>query len=199
MNTLCSRSSWLPPSHSSKFLAFSCLPGFLIKFCLWMASSEEKTVQVVGPTDGWILERLARKLASKLPYAEFVAWTPKPGPKTRLVYYINYALYKSPCGVMDVGFFTHRDDEQQFLERARAMDFCVCMSNLYALWLRSACVKNVAHIPMGFDYYRYRPKLVMAARGAGSLGRPELLFAAGVRTLMLGQTRMSRLPLSQLP
>jgi hypothetical protein len=33
---------------------------------------ESPIVQVVGPTDQWILERLARRLAAKLPYARFV-------------------------------------------------------------------------------------------------------------------------------
>ena len=39
---------------------------------------DDLAVQVVGPDDGWVLERLARTLAAKLPYAEFVA-----GPRGR--------------------------------------------------------------------------------------------------------------------
>jgi glycosyltransferase involved in cell wall biosynthesis len=125
-------------------------------------------VQVVGPTDGWILQRLARRLAAKLPYAELVPWQPRPTPGVLLAYYVNYALYQGPSGLVDVGFFTHLDEEQQFLERARRMDFCVSMSRLYADWLLAQGVRHVAHIPMGFDVYRCRARLVL-----GVIGRLE--------------------------
>jgi hypothetical protein len=131
-------------------------------------NSDKLAVQVIGPTDGWILERLARRLTAKLPYAEFVPWEPRPRPSTRLVYYVNYALFRGPSGLIDVGFFTHQDEAQQFLERARCMEFCVSMSRLYADWLRTHGVSRVAHLPMGFDYYGFRPRLVL-----GVIGRLE--------------------------
>src|SRR5467141_3798637 len=88
-------------------------------------------VQIVGPTDGWILERLARRLADKLPYAAFAAADSKPAAGTALRYYVNYFLYAGKSGVLDVGFFTHLDEAHQFLERARGMDYCVSMSRKY--------------------------------------------------------------------
>lgn len=121
-------------------------------------------VQIVGPTDQWILQVLARKLASKLPYAAFAPWRPRPFPRS-LVYYINYALYEEPSGCIDVGFFTHVDEDRGFLERARRMDHCVSMSKLYAGWLRARGVAHVTHVPMGFDYYRFRPKLALGVVG----------------------------------
>ncbi len=131
-------------------------------------------VQVVGPVDGWILERIARKLASKLPYAEFVPWRPKPNRSAAadgIAYYVNYALYEGPSGLVDVGFFTHEDESQGFLERARRMDFCVCMSRVYAERLASAGVEKVTHIPMGFDFHRYRSRLVLGV--VGKLDHPR--------------------------
>jgi hypothetical protein len=122
-------------------------------------------VQIVGPTDGWILERLARRLAAKLPYAQFVPWSPEPSATARLAYYVNYALFDRPSGLIDVAFFTHLDEEQDFLQRARRVDFCVCKSRLYADWLAARGVRAVAHIPMGFDAYRYRPRLVLGVVG----------------------------------
>jgi glycosyltransferase involved in cell wall biosynthesis len=122
-------------------------------------------VQVVGPTDGWVLERLARRLVAKLPYAEFVPGAPRPAAGARLAYYVNYALYERPSGLIDVGFFTHLDETQNFLGRARRVDFCVCMSRLYTDWLAERGVSSVAHIPMGFDAYRYRPRLVLGVVG----------------------------------
>ncbi len=114
---------------------------------------------------------MAQKLAAKLPYAEFVAWKPKPTPATRLVYYINYALCETPSGLIDVGFFTHFDQSHQFLERARRVDYCVSMSRLYADWLKAQGIEHVSHIPMGFDSYRYRPRLVLGV--AGLLDHPR--------------------------
>ena len=73
--------------------------------------------------------------------------------------------------MIDVGFFTHRDDANRFLDRARSMDDCVCMSRLHADWLRSQGVATVTHIAMGFDSYRYRPRLLLAPNGfSGSDG-----------------------------
>jgi hypothetical protein len=132
---------------------------------------DEAVVQIAGPTDNWVLERLARRLAAKLPYARFVPWRPEPGGAARLAYYVNYALYQGPSGLIDVGFFTHRDDTQHFLERARGVDCCVCMAKVYADWLRSQGVAAVEHIPMGFDTYRYRPRLVMGV--VGKLDHPR--------------------------
>jgi hypothetical protein len=122
-------------------------------------------VQVVAPTDDWILERLARRLVAKLPYAEFVPWEARPAGGVRLVYYVNYALHRGPSGALDVALFTHPDEEGRFLARARAVDFCVCMSRQYADWLRARGVHAVAHVPMGFDSYRFRPRLVLGVVG----------------------------------
>jgi hypothetical protein len=126
---------------------------------------DAKLLQVVGPVDNWVLERLARRLAAKLPYAEFVPWKPRPDPATQIVYYVNYALYGQPSGRLDAGFFTHHDESHQFLDRARQMDLCVCMSRLYADWLRSQGVPTAVHVPMGFDSLRYRPRLVLGVIG----------------------------------
>jgi hypothetical protein len=128
-------------------------------------------VQVVGPTDQWVLERLARRLAAKLPYATFVPWRPQPGGRLFLAYYVNYALFGGPSGGIDVGFFTHYDGTHQFLERARRLDFCVCMARGYADWLATQGVAQVVHIPMGFDYYRYRPRLFLGV--VGKLDHPR--------------------------
>jgi hypothetical protein len=134
-------------------------------------SPDAPWLQVVGPADNWVLERIARRLVAKLPYAELVAWKPRPNPATRLIYYVNYALYGGPSGHLDAAFFTHLDQEQQFLERARSVDWCVCMAKLYADWLREQGVASVTHIPMGFDFYGLRPRLTLGV--FGSLEHPR--------------------------
>lgn len=120
-------------------------------------------VQIVGPTDNWILQKLASVLVSKLPYAVFSPW--RPGRQGQLLYYVNYALYAEPSGLIDVGFFTHRDDSHEFLNRAQQMHCCVCMAEVYAGWLRDKTTREVVHIRTGFDSYRYRPSLVLGVIG----------------------------------
>ncbi len=128
-------------------------------------------VQIVGPGDGWVLERLARRLVERIAGAEFVAWQPRLRAETRIVYYVNYALFHRPSGRIDVAFVTHLDERQGFLERARAVDCCVCMAKTYADWLTERGVANVVHIPMGFDADRYRPQLVLGV--VGKLDHPR--------------------------
>lgn len=120
-------------------------------------------VQIVGPTDNWILQKLSKILVSKLPYATFSEW--RPSQAGHLAYYVNYALFHAPSGLIDVGFFTHREDSHEFLTRAQQMDCCVCMARIYADWLRDRTTKEVIHIPMGYDACRYRPSLVLGVIG----------------------------------
>ena len=122
-------------------------------------------VQIVGPTDHWILEKLARVLVAKLPYASFSPWEPKRNGPAGLAYYVNYALFQGSSSLVDVGFFTHRDDSQGFLERARAMDHCVSMARTTADCLVAQGIRHGCHIPMGFDRTRYRPRLVLGVVG----------------------------------
>jgi hypothetical protein len=135
------------------------------------SGESDPVLQIIGPTDNWVLERLARRLAAKLPYAAFVPWQPRRDGEARVAYYVNYALYQGPSGLIDVGLFTHREDTQEFLERAHQVDYCVSMSRLYADWLRDQGVRWVVHIPMGFDAYRYRPRLVLGV--VGKLDHPR--------------------------
>lgn len=139
-------------------------------------------VQIVGPTDRWVLHSLARKLASKLPYATFAPWRPRP-LSGGIAYYVNYALYEAPSGGLDVGFFTHVEDEAGFLDRARRMDHCVSMSKLYADWLRDRGVLHATHVPMGFDYYRFRPKLVLGVVGRLEHPRKGMALVERLRRL----------------
>jgi glycosyltransferase involved in cell wall biosynthesis len=140
-------------------------------------------VQIVGPGDNWVLERLARRLAAKLPYAKFVTWRPERGKAGGLAYYVNYALYGESSGLLDVGFFTHRDDTFDFLGRAQRLDHCVCMARQYAEWLTANGVLRVTHIPMGCDFYRFEARLVVAVVGRLDHPRKGRALVDGIRQL----------------
>jgi glycosyltransferase involved in cell wall biosynthesis len=146
-------------------------------------------LQIVGPDDAWVLERLARTLAERLPYAEFVAWEPRVTEATRIVYYVNYALYQRPTGRIDVAFFTHLDESQGFLERARGVDCCICMCKTYADWLAGHGVRDVVHILMAFDSERYRPRLVLGVAGKLDHPRKGRVLVERVRELPFVEVR----------
>ena len=153
---------------------------------------ESPIVQIVGPTDHWILERLARRLVQKLPYATFADWKPRVNGNAELAFYVNYApLTQGPGSLIDVGFFTHRDDSHRFLESARQMDFSVCMSKVYSDWLRGQSIKTVTHIPAGFDFYRYRPQLVLGVVGLLDHPRKGRHLVDRVKTLPFVDVRVT--------
>jgi hypothetical protein len=163
-------------------------------------SASNSLVQIVGPSDEWILERLAKKLSSKLPYSEFVPWKPAPTPATRLVYYMNYALFQQRSGLIDVGFFTHHDASHRFLERAHQVDLCVSMSRKYADWLKEQGVQHVIHIPMGFDAVQYRPRLILGVVGRLDHPRKGKELVDRLRTLPFVEivTTEGKIPEGQL-
>jgi hypothetical protein len=144
---------------------------------------DEPLVQAVGSADGWILERLGHRLATELPYAMFSINQPDRGIGGGITYYVNYALFEDPTSFIDVGFFTHLEDSHDFLGRARGMDWCVFMSKKYADWLRELGVQHVTHIPMGFDVYRYRARLVLGVIGKLDHPRKGRLLVEQVREL----------------
>lgn len=146
-------------------------------------------VQIVGPTDNWILEKLARVLVAKLPYASFSPWEPTRNGPPGLAYYVNYGLFQGPTSLIDVGFFTHRDDSQGFLERARAMDYCVSMARTTADWLTAQGIRNGCHISMGFDQLRYRPRLVLGVVGRTDHPRKGKTLIDAVRQMPFVEVR----------
>jgi hypothetical protein len=128
-------------------------------------------------------------LGAKLPYARFVAGQPEPDGLVRLAYYINYALWQKPSGLIDVGFFTHLDESNRCLERARAMQYCVCQCRQYADWLLKQGAKSVTYIPMGYDAYRYRPRLVLGVVGLLNHPRKGWHLVEAVRKLPFVEVR----------
>ncbi len=113
-------------------------------------------VQIVGPTDHWILEKLTRKLASKisLPSLFLRNQNPSPLPRSFTTSTTHFTNHPADYSMSDfLRMMIHR------------MDLCVSMSRKYADWLKNQGIQNVVHIPMGFDAVRYRPRLVVGVVG----------------------------------
>ncbi len=124
-------------------------------------------VNIVVADRGWILERCAREIESRLSYITVQA---QPDPRADLNYYVNYSAYRQSQPTLEIGFFTHieeRDKQatRRFFSVARKMDICVCMSSLYADRLKEAGVKKVRVITPGVDLDTYQPRVKIGVVG----------------------------------
>ncbi len=125
-------------------------------------------IQIVYPTDGWILNKLGKLLSDRVPDAVGSPDQPDRNAPFDITYFINYYLYKpqrcysNPFGKLRNsrilgGFFTHRQGKH-FDRRARQMDFCICpcrTSFEHALKQN----KRSFLVYHGIDLERYVPKL----------------------------------------
>jgi hypothetical protein len=134
-------------------------------------------VQIVYPTDGWILNKLADYLIKSIDFVTGTPWTPDISQKWDLTYYINYRLFKphytllKPLGctknsTLTGAFFTHREDGK-FDKRGRQVDFCVSPCKLSAEYLlkinkQSYCIYH------GIDLAKFSPKITL-----GFIGKPQ--------------------------
>ena len=141
-------------------------------------------VQIVGPTDGWVLERQARTLAAKLPYSAFMSLAPEPEQRGRpglllQLCHIRRAertdrrrlLY--PPGRCATVFWTGRAD----WTAASVWPANTPIGSAVRRW------QEVVHIPMGFDHYRYRPTLVLGVVGQLDTPRKGRDLVERVRSL----------------
>ena len=127
----------------------------------------ETRVQVVLADCGWILERIGRALEERLPY---VAVGDRISSAAAVNYYVNYSAWRNPGPTRDVAFFTHIEEAapeaaQHFFEVAHAVEYCVCMSQLYVDRLRAKGIERVRLIRPGVDLERFRPRLRLGVAG----------------------------------
>ena len=129
-------------------------------------------INIIYPQDGWILEKLARKLLERLPntiglphHTEglYDQEGPLDQPGGNLNYYINYALFKRKTRNIDVGFFTHPEPNGLFYEVGEVVDYAICMCNQYRDELIQQGTKATTVFP-GVDN-AFFPKLVVGVVG----------------------------------
>lgn len=123
-------------------------------------------VNIVTSDRGWILERLAREIADRLPY---VVFGEGPDPAAAIQYYVTYSCRRRRLSPIEVAYFAHLEPEGEARERffavAREVEHCVCHARLYEAMLREAGVAEVSTIPPGVDLDSFRPKLRIGVVG----------------------------------
>lgn len=121
-------------------------------------------VAITTSDKGWILEKLATELASRLPYVRIVQ---ESDSNALINYYITYNLYKEKKSSLNVSYFTHLEPDlaERFFQVAKKMDYCVCLSEVYKNILVDKGIKNVTIIQPGVDLNTFKPKIQIGVVG----------------------------------
>jgi glycosyltransferase involved in cell wall biosynthesis len=124
------------------------------------------SVNIVTSDRGWILEKLAREIADRLPYVTFGNG---PDPDAAIQYYVTYSCRAKRLSPVEVGYFAHLEPEgearERFFSTAREVDHCICHARLYEGVLREAGIGQVTTISPGVDLETFRPKLRIGVVG----------------------------------
>jgi len=121
-------------------------------------------VQVVYPTDNWILEKWGEYLVNGIDFVTGSHWNSSDKIRWDLTYFVNYALYK-PCNSKIVGgYFTH-EENKRFKEIAKKMDFVVCMCEKYRRVIENINKNNyIIHQPTDLKNFKPKIRLGFASR-----------------------------------
>jgi glycosyltransferase involved in cell wall biosynthesis len=115
---------------------------------------------------GWILERLASKLKSSIPFVDYATET---DASADIQYYMTYNTWSSRVSKIEIGYFAHIEEDQKtrkkFFDVASSVDFCVCHSSPYETLLRDEGIMNVRSIPPGVDLEFFIPKVKIGIVG----------------------------------
>lgn len=123
-------------------------------------------VNIVTSDRGWILERLATELTTRLPYVKF---TDAVDPRAAVQYYITYSTWRQRVSPIEVAFFTHLEQDAKardhFFEVARTVDHCLCQSRFCEQIIRDAGVEAVTTISPGVDLAMFKPVVKIGVVG----------------------------------
>lgn len=122
-------------------------------------------VNIVVQLDGWILEKLARRL-EVLPYVKV---TGEPDYNSDINYYMSYALFNQK-NKRDVVFFSHYEPKHPTL--TKKWEFCVqnnvigvVMEEKYKNLLLQQGLRRVNLIPPGVNIQYFKPKTIIGSAG----------------------------------
>lgn len=123
-------------------------------------------VHIVISDRGWILERLAKEIASRY---EYVTYSTTANPEAPIQYYMTYSTWKGRVSPFEISFFTHLEPQgkarERFFQVAKNTDYCVCMSRKYEEILRQHGIAHVTTISPGIDIDQFIPKIKIGVVG----------------------------------
>jgi len=107
---------------------------------------------------GWILEKLASELATRLPY---VSYGLEHDSNSEIQYYMTYGCHQERVSPIEVALFTHKEDvpsaADKFDKVASNVDFCVAQSIKTESIIRELGLSNVETISPGVDLNIFSP------------------------------------------
>ena len=131
-----------------------------------MRTKHPKRVHIRISDTGWILEKLAREIAERLPYVTYDLY---PDGAADIQYYMTYGCWQQRVSPVEVALFTHKEQVPEaaakFDDVARRMDFCVAQSKATATILRELGLANVQTISPGVDLERFQPRVRIGVVG----------------------------------
>ena len=124
------------------------------------------SVHIVISDRGWILETLAKKLKSALPYVQY---DEDADSAADIQYYMTYGARTARTSPIEVAYFAHLEQDnstaKRFFDVARNVDYCVCHSKPYEAILKDNGISNVRTISPGVDLERFVPKVKIGVVG----------------------------------
>lgn len=124
------------------------------------------SVHIVLSDRGWILERLAKELADRLPY---VRYGDAPDPSAAIQYYVTYGCRRERVSPVEVALFTHREDDVHAAARfdavARDVEHAVAMSRATMALIETLGVASASCIMPGVDLEHFQPRIKIGVVG----------------------------------
>ena len=119
---------------------------------------QQPRVHIVTSDSGWILEKLAAELSSRL---EYVSYSLETDSAADIQYYITYGCRTSRISPIEVALFTHREQDvvaaDRFDKAALDVDVAVSMSNKTDALIKALGVEGSVCISPGVDLDRFKP------------------------------------------
>ncbi|HAU5562550.1 TPA: glycosyltransferase [Serratia fonticola] len=118
----------------------------------------KKLVHIKVSDKGWILEKLASEISSRLPY---VSYGLEEDRNANIQYYMTYGCRKERVSPIELALFTHKEDVASAAEKfdlvASDVDFCIAQSLKTEDIVKGLGVSAVKTISPGVDLEKYSP------------------------------------------
>lgn len=123
-------------------------------------------VNIITSDRGWVLERLAREIATRIPYVDY---KDVEDSNADIQYYITYSARKARISPIEIAFFTHIEEEKSarsaFFRVCKEVDHCVCMAKSYEKMIRRRGISSVSTIKPGVDLQQFDVKVRIGVVG----------------------------------